>query len=186
VIRPLLGGNDAGVIVVVDGRGLLSDDSRPPDSLREYLSGRTGPTRGPYLVEKFIGREEGGAPLPLEYKCHTFAGRVAAVQVVERRDGRETRRYYRPDWHEFDDPMDVREQPADLVPRPEFLQPMLEVSARIGARIGTYMRIDFLGGGDAWVFNEFSSTPLIKSLPFTPGCNELFGCLWEELCPDAT
>jgi hypothetical protein len=182
VIRPVVGAHARGVMVMVDGHELLLDEARPAETLRADLV-------GPYLVEQFIGREGDGSRLPVEYKCHTFGGRVAAVQVLERvscRPRQTTRRYYRPDWGAFDDPMDLADPLADPIPPPAFLEQMVEVSARMGAAIGTYMRIDFLAGEAGVVFNEFSSTPGIRKPQFTPWCNELFGRIWEEACPGAT
>ena len=187
VVRSLFGSNAEGVRVMVDGRDLLRAEASPSDI------GRGGPRRsaggrGPYLVEQFVGAGNERTPFPVEFKCHTFAGRVVAVQVGERTpcDPLMTRvRYYRPDWTDFDDRMDLREPLTASVPRPDFLREMLDLSSRIGAAIGTYMRIDFLAGEAGWVFNEFSSTPMIRHLCYTPTCNTLLGKFWDELCPDA-
>jgi hypothetical protein len=189
VIRSLLGTDAEGVKVVVDGRDLLREHPDPSVTVGRSRVGRPGFGRGACLVEQFIGGGDDGSWLPLELKCHTFAGRVAAVQVGERSRSNPrvtSQRYYWPDWSESDGQMELREPMAKPVPRPPFLQPMLELSARMGAAIGTYMRIDFLAGGSEWVFNEFSSTPMIRKLQYTPRCNELFGRMWDEACPETT
>jgi hypothetical protein len=182
VLRPLRGTNDRGVAVLVDGRELIADEDCPPGRLPSWLG------RGPYLLEEFVGRADGSMRLPVEYKCHTFAGRVAAVQVIERRSRRPKinyQRHYTPDWVAFYDPMSRSGCVADPEEAPPFLEDMLGASARIGAAVGTYMRVDFLGGESGAVFAEFSSTPGLSGPGVTPFCDELFGRLWDEECPDA-
>jgi hypothetical protein len=188
VLRPVIGTRGHGVVVMVDGRDLLTEKCLSPAALRAHLADQARSGRGPYLVEQFVSREEARDQLPLEYKCHTFGGRIEAIQVVERRNGLpggSTHRYYHPDWSRFDDPMDLVVPLAPEQPAPPFLGEMLEAAGALGAFIGTYMRIDFFGSDSGLVFNEFSSTPAIKRLKFTPYCNELFGEVWQETCSGA-
>jgi hypothetical protein len=173
VIRPLIGSNKEGVQVIIDGQDVLRD--RPPV-----------PARGPCLVEEFIPGED---LFPLEYKCHVFGARVGAIQVFERRAGRAFEpfeRFYGPDWSDFPVDMGISNGAGEWRPPPPFLGELLELCARLGPAVGTYMRIDFFGGPSGPVFNEFSSTPSIKELPFTPYCDELFGQMWDDAFAGAT
>jgi hypothetical protein len=119
-----------------------------------------------------------------------FAGHVALIDLTRREvtrvDGahaiRSRRRCYTPDWGPLDDPMNTL-VPLDVVREPpEALGEILELSATLGAAIGTYMRIDFFLGREGWVFNEFSSAQS-RGQSHTPFCDELFGHWWADVCP---
>jgi hypothetical protein len=188
VIRPLWGRRRRGAYVVADGRELLRGESAAPAELRQRLARDRALRSVPILVEQFATTEDGRHRLPLEYKCHTFGDTVAAVQVIERTgvDSGSTRhRYYSPAWEPFRDPMEALPQDEVRSP-PACLEEMLEIAARLGRSLRTYMRIDFFSSEPGCVFNEFSSAPAIRSRPFTPHCDELFGALWNEKFPDAS
>ncbi|MCK6461712.1 MAG: hypothetical protein L6Q95_17655 [Planctomycetes bacterium] len=188
VIRPVGGSFRMGIHVVVDGRELLRRDKASTTDLRARLrrgSGRLPLT--PLIVEQFVARGEGDDRLPLEYKFHTFAGAVAAIQAVERTDtDTACMRYYTPRWEPFEDVMDTARPPSDLRDPPGCLPEMLDLARRLGKEIGTYMRIDFFATDRGCVFNEFASTPSIREPKFTPFCDDLFGTFWREKCPDAS
>ena len=78
----------------------------------------------------------------------------------------------------LDEDEEIKEAPACL-------GRMLELAGRMGAELGTYMRIDFFVTDGGCVFNEFSSVPL-RGRYFTPYCDRVFGALWAERFPDAT
>jgi hypothetical protein len=61
---------------------------------------------------------------------------------------------------------------------------MLGMAMRLSEAIGTYMRIDFFDGAAGAVFNEFSSTPQVQTLPYTRHCDEMFGALWQQRFPE--
>ncbi|HKJ35321.1 MAG TPA: ATP-grasp fold amidoligase family protein [Solirubrobacterales bacterium] len=188
VIRPAFGANRRGVSVVVDGTELLGDHPVTPSDLGRMLP-RAGRLRrpAPVLIEEFIGTEEGRPALPLECKCHTFAGDVAAVEIVARRRAHEAKhRFYTPGWEPIADPMNTYLPTADgKFERPACLEEMVESASRLGAELGTYMRIDFFIAPRGCVFNEFASLPL-RGQANTPYCDELFGGLWESRHGDAT
>ena len=81
--------------------------------------------------------------------------------------------------------MDLATPASPPRPPPPYLGELLAAASRVGASLGTFMRIDFLGTDSLAAFNEFSSTPTVNRPEFTPYCNELFGRLWHDTFPDA-
>ena len=188
VVRPIYGRRRQGALVMDGGVDLLSRHALSPDEVRAHLAHQRGAAGGPWLVEEALRREDGSALLPIEYKCHTFNGTVVAIQRTQRVDGNEggsSHNYYRPDWGAWDDDIDTALPFAPVAPAPPFLTELLEISSRLGALVGTYMRVDFFDSERGLLFNEFSSTPAILRPMFTPYGLELFGRMWDEHCPDA-
>jgi hypothetical protein len=184
VLRPVAGTSRQGVYVVADGHDLLRGVPFTGAELRRSIlrAGRMGWTI-PILAEELVRPDEAHRQLPVEYKCHTFGDVVAAVQVIERTGIRaKGHRFYTPDWRPFDDPMSTDVPQAGLSDPPRCLAEMLDLAARLGAAIGTYMRVDFFASDAGCVFNEFASTPW----HFTPFADDLFGALWEDKFPAAT
>jgi hypothetical protein len=137
------------------------------------------------LLEERIRPVEPDRALPIELKLHTFGPVVAAIERNDRRPAQPAaHRYYTPAWVPFDDPMNTEIMIDRVVEEaPPVLEEMLALAARIGAAIGTYVRIDFFHGAGGLVFNEFAATP--GPGKFTPYCDELFGRLWAEHAGDA-
>jgi len=189
VIRPLWLANQRGVYVVAGGRELMRGESATPTELRARLRrSRELSWTMPIMVEEFVGTSNGAYRLPLEYKCHAFGDSVAAVEMVVRTHiyhGGAKGRFYTPEWEPFHDPMNIHLPLAEISDAPPFLDEMLTLAKKLGAAIGTYMRIDFFAGERGCLFNEFSSTPRCGS-DTTPYCDEVFGALWEEKLPHAT
>jgi TupA-like ATPgrasp len=181
VIRRVRGTWRKGVLVVAGGRELLLDEPASRDELRRRLAPlRRRPS--PLLAEEFVGRD-GERRLPLELKCHAFGGTVAAVEAVERTGPLPGRhRFYSTAWEPFPDSMNTRIEDADLQDAPACLDEVVGHASRLGAALGTYMRIDFFPRGGSCVFNEFASVP-VSGLDYTPYCDELFGALWAEHVP---
>jgi hypothetical protein len=187
VVRPERGANSQGVLIVVDGRELWRGEAVPADS--EFGAyARSRGTAGRFLIEAFISRHDNPLQLPMEYKCHMFGPVIGGIEVLDRDShgsDRVTKGYFRPDWSQFDDVMDSRRPPVDVtLPAPPFLGDMIELSTRMGSRIGTYMRIDYFSGPSGLVFNEFASAPNIRRPMYTPYCNEIFGRLWDDVLGD--
>lgn len=188
VIRPAWGTMRQGVHVVADGRDLLRDEPVAAAELKRRLLRERGPFRAsPVLVEQFVTTEKGEYRLPVEYKCHAFGDTVAAIQVVERTGARTgIHRYYTPAWETFEDIMDTAKPLAPPREAPPCLAEMLLLARRLGHALGTYMRIDFFSTDRGCVFNEFSSTPQVGGLAYTPFCDDLFAALWREKFADAS
>jgi hypothetical protein len=186
VVRPVRGTRREGVLVVAGGRELLRGEDASPAELRRRLA----PWRRlrqpvPLLVEEFVTREDGGVRLPLELKCHTFGDTVAAVQLLERRGLEiEACRFYDADWRPWDDVGHTTLRLAEPRDAPEGFDEVVAICSRIGADLGTYVRIDFFASAGRCVFNEFSTVPM-GGHGFTAYCNRVFGDLWEERFPDA-
>jgi hypothetical protein len=188
VIRPEWGSASLGVLIVVDGRELWRDEAIPAEEAFGAYARSRG-TTGRYLLEEFVSRHDDPLQLPMEFKCHMFGPVVAGVEVIDRESpgpDRITKGYFRPDWSQFDEVMDSRRPPVDVtLPPPPFLGEMIELSTRMGSRIGTYMRIDYFSGPSGLVFNEFASAPNVLRPMYTPYCNEVFGRCWDDILGDA-
>jgi hypothetical protein len=185
VIRPVWGTMGTGVHVVADGRDLLRNVPATGVDIRRRLFREHGPVAAtPLLIEEFVPAKDGEGRLPIEYKCHAFGDMVAAVQVIER-TGPLTgiQRYYTARWEPFSDVMDTDYPLAPPRAPPRSLDEMLDVATRLSQAIGTYMRIDFFDSAAGAVFNEFSSTPQVQTLPYTRHCDEMFGALWQQRFP---
>ena len=184
VVRPVLGFHGVGTFVMSSDTDLLHGQRWTTDALVETLSaGRGG--HGPYLVEQVVRRADGHDRLPIQYKCHTFGSYVAAIEVDRQPSTWTTTRWYTPEWHAIDEVMfegDAVLPPSDT---PPFLDDLVASAARLGAAVGTYMRIDFFGGEDGAVFNEFSSQPVIDKPSYSPYCRQWFGELWADLLGNA-
>jgi hypothetical protein len=170
---------------MADGKELLRDEAMSPSSERRAIVRSLRlPRPFPVLIEEFADADGDSCRLPIEYKCHTFADTVAAVEVVERTGVRAaTHRFYGSTWEPFRDPMNTDLPQGELRDPPSCLEDMLRFAVRLGTAFGTYVRVDFFAGARGCLFNEFSSTP---TQPFTPYCDDLFGALWAEKFPDAT
>ncbi|HVY62734.1 MAG TPA: hypothetical protein VHF22_13835 [Planctomycetota bacterium] len=181
-LRPLTGRFRKGAHVVVDGRELLRGGAASPDELRRRLRAE-GP-RTPVLVEAFVPRGPDDPRLPLELKCHTFGPRLGVFELIERRGATAgAARFYTLAWEPIEDPVSLGIEPAPPRPPPAGLEAARDLAERLGAAIGTFMRIDFFATPAGPVFNEFSSTPIRNEHGFTPYGEELLGRLWEEHCP---
>jgi hypothetical protein len=186
VIRPVWGTVRRGVHVVADGRELLRNLPARGVDIRRRLFREHGPVAAtPLLIEEFIPAKDGEGRLPIEYKCHAFGDMIAAVQVIERLGPRTgTQRYYTARWETFPDVMDTNYPLAPPREPPRSLDEMLGAATRLSQAIGTYMRIDFFDSAAGAVFNEFSSTPQVQTLPYTRHCDEMFGTLWQQRFPE--
>ena len=184
VIRPVAGTSRRGVFVLAGDHELLRGGARQGllAAVRREQP-RTLLGRTPLLVEERIAGPAPGA-LPLELKCHTFAGRVVALQLLERTAAREGRhRWYAPDWTPYPERVNVQLPDLPVTDPPPGLARALALSERLGRATGTYFRIDWFLAGDGVVFNELSSQPMRGR--YTPFGDELLGQAWQDHCPDA-
>lgn len=187
VVRGLRGHGRNHVLVVAAGRELLRGEEVSPETLRRRVRRfRDGWWPLPILAEELVRSPDGSYRLPVEYKCHTFGAAVAAVQVVHRPHGGGgvTTAFYTPAWEPFGDRGTLRLAPAPVEPPPAFLAEMVDQAARVGAAVGTYLRIDFFASDRGCVFNEFSSVPG-GGRGFTPFVDERFGAAWRANVPGA-
>jgi TupA-like ATPgrasp len=110
-----------------------------------------------------------------------------ALQLVERTGAHRAKaRWFTPRWEPIADQMQTYLPLDEEVKEvPHCLDEMLALASKLGAALGTYMRIDFFVGEDGCVFNEFSSLPLGGGYN-TPYCDRFFGARWAERHPHAT
>lgn len=186
VVRPLRGHGRSGVYVMAEGRDLVRHQAISPAELRRRVRrSRDGLWTLPILAEEFVRSPGGEYRLPTEYKCHSFGGEIAAVQVIHRaqRPGEPvTTRYYSPDWEPLERFVLTLEEAAVEDP-PVFLPEMVRQAARVGAAAGCYLRIDFFATDRGCVFNEFCSLPG-GGRGFSPACDRFFGAAWQRHLPD--
>lgn len=186
VIRPIWGANGRGVHVLANGRDLLHERTYSRDELRTELRREQGRlSRFPLLVEEFVKTENSDYALPVEYKCYTFGGTVAAIQVVERFGIRARHGFYNPAWELLADRMNTHNPPAPYRDPPHCLEEILVCAKRLGVAYGTFVRVDFYATDRGCVFGELSSTPL-DGREFTAFAEEHFGRLWQATFPDRT
>lgn len=186
VIRPVFGSSRQGIYVVVDG----CDQLRQQPLSRAQLVAATR-DRGrrwwpnPVLVEELVRLDGEERVLPIEIKLHVFGGQLGLIQLLERTGAHAgSFRAYTPDWRALDDPIQTALPLAKTRPRPAALDDAVGLAVRMGAELGTYLRIDFFIGRDDVVFNELSSTPG-EGRGFTPFGDRLLGELWNSYVPDA-
>jgi hypothetical protein len=187
VIRPMWGSRRRGVFVVAEGRDLLRGEPFSAAVLRRSILRSGLLTKAlPVMAEEFIRSEDPRYQLPIEYKCHTFGDTVAAVEVIERETTTKARRrFYTAEWQPIADQMHTYLPQSEPRDPPRCLDEMLCLAVRLGAVLGTYMRVDFFATPHGCVFNEFSSTPADGD-NFTPFCDDLVGGYWDEKVPNAT
>jgi hypothetical protein len=185
-IRPIWGAGKRGIHVVADGQKLLGEGPADSESIRRKIVEERGRINLiPLLCEEAILQEAGKPRLPLEFKCHMFAGVVGAIQLIDRsaRNQGFSTRYFDRDWVPFGERM--ADDSVTQLPPPEpppYLPTILEWARELGNALGTYMRIDFFGTDNRCVFNEFSSTPGTHDL--SPFGNDLLEALWQAHVPD--
>lgn len=184
VVKPNFGTMGRGVHVMAEGVELRSGKPCSDRELLERLREERGEiSNNPILVEEFVLSEDGARVLPIEYKCHVFGDKVAAIQVGHRAAGSLTQRFYRDDWKPFDDPMSRRKPLADLEDPPRCFDELLSYARRLGAAYGTYVRVDLYASEKGCVFGEFAPTPWGGS-GFTPFAQDYFEQIWQERLGD--
>lgn len=189
VVRPIAAHSRQGVYVVAGGTELLTGQKMSRVELQARV--RVTQPRGrlqrrlPLLVEERIAGERGD-DLPLEIKILVFGREVFSVLTLERFGAKlGTQRYYTPAFEPFAGVINVALPQSPLREAPRGLARLIELSSRLGAALGTFMRIDWFAGpdGEEGVFNEFSSMPAAGS--YTPYGDQILGRAWQDFCPGA-
>ncbi len=126
------------------------------------------------LVEPFIGSD---GTLPVDYKFYVFGGRVAAVQVHERREQAHRWMLLDPAWRRLSATGDWA---AGVVPpRPASLAVMVAAAARLGAGID-FVRVDLYDINGAPRFGEMTFYPGSGLDPFETDAIDLWlSALWR-------
>ena len=127
------------------------------------------------LIEPLLGTGE----LPVDYKFLTFAGVPDAIQVDIDREYAHKRSYYDCAWNL----LDIRcKYPLieGLVPRPRYLDKMLEIASELG-RDFPFVRVDLYEIGDRVYFGELTFTPVAGFQRITPRrIEQRWGALWRK------
>jgi hypothetical protein len=184
VIRPLWGTSRHGVYVVVGARPPAWRAVLGHGAASEHPARRETRLELADLAEEFVRSEDASTgcrsstsatpSATRSRRCRCWSGRAPT--------GRGTASHAH--WRAFADPMNAscRRRAARSA---RLSGEMLALAARLGAPVGTYMRVDFFATDRGCVFNEFASTPA-NGDGFTPFCDDLFGALWDAKFPRAT
>jgi hypothetical protein len=164
--------------------------AEPPDkkaalrTLRGYLQYRHersseerayAQVRPRLLVEPLLENAEHGL---VDYKFHTFSGRVYAIQVDVDRFTRHRRNFYSPKWERMPFGVLYPQASFDVKP-PARLEEMLKIASRIGEDF-SYVRVDLYEYGEEVKFGELTFTPGAGLEPFDPPeFDRRFGEQWK-------
>jgi len=128
------------------------------------------------LVEPFI---KGGEHGLIDYKFHTFAGRVFAIQVDVDRFTRHARCFFDPAWKLM--PFELFYPAASfLIPPPASLDALIGYAEQIGQGF-SYLRVDLYEIDGKPRFGEATFYPGAGLEPFKPRAfDALFGAQWSD------
>ena len=191
VVKPIFdSGACKNVYVIVDGFDRMRKKRYSPGELNRELHRNmawfsTHRRRRPLMVQEYISRTHPENHVSLEYKLYMFADRVAAIQVIDRADGQvQKMNYYTPGWEMIEEPMHGGQKYQDVFREPaECLQQIISCAERMGAAIGTYVRLDFILSDHGFAFGEMTFTPGGYG-SYSPSGDQYFGKIWRETCPD--
>ena len=129
----------------------------------------------PWLVESGV---EGGKHGLVDYKFHTFGGRVFAIQVDVDRYTNHRRSFYDPSWIAMQFEL-LYPKASYPIPPPVSLRKMLYYAAQIGEEFA-YLRVDLYEVGGKVKFGEATFYPGAGLEVFKPPeYDALFGALWN-------
>jgi hypothetical protein len=129
------------------------------------------------LVEPMI---EGGDHGLIDYKFHTFDGRVFAIQVDIDRFTDHRRCFFDPNWERMPFSLFYPETHEDIAP-PRDLKAMLHYAEQIGEGF-SYVRVDLYEVDGGCKFGEATFYPGAGLEPFNPPeFDEIFGQQWQRL-----
>jgi hypothetical protein len=118
----------------------------------------------------------------IDYKLHTFAGRVFAVQVDVDRFTRHARAFFDPSWARLPVAL-TYPRPSCDIPIPRTLVQMLSYAEQIGAAF-SYLRVDLYEVDGKVKFGEATFYPGAGLERFNPSAFDLlFGAQWNQAQP---
>ena len=128
------------------------------------------------LVEPMI---EGGDHGLVDYKFHTFSGRVFAIQVDVDRFTNHRRCFFNPKWERMPFALFYPDTQQEIPP-PQDLKAMIRYAEQIG-RDFSYVRVDLYEVDGVSKFGEATFYPGAGLEPFNPPeYDELFGQQWQQ------
>ena len=126
------------------------------------------------LVEPFLSEGEAGL---VDYKFHTFAGRVFAIQVDVGRYADHRRAFFDPDWKTMPFSL-LYPRPLGTIPQPIALPEMMRYAQQIGEGF-PYLRVDLYEISGNVKFGEATFYPGAGLEVFNPReFDALFGAQW--------
>jgi len=129
----------------------------------------------PWVVESGI---EGGRHGLIDYKFHTFGGRVFAIQVDVDRYTNHRRSFFDPSWTPMQFEL-LYSKASYQIPAPVALKEMLHYAAQIGEGFA-YVRVDLYEVGGRVKFGEATFYPGAGLEVFKPPeFDAVFGALWN-------
>jgi hypothetical protein len=134
----------------------------------------------PWLVEPSLvdSQVEGGPHGLIDYKFHTFGGRVFSIQVDVDRYTNHRRSFFDPSWTPMQFEL-LYPRATYEIPRPVALKEMLHYAAKIGEAFA-YVRVDLYEVAGKVKFGEVTFYPGAGLEVFNPPeFDALFGVLWN-------
>ncbi|MGD0629522.1 MAG: ATP-grasp fold amidoligase family protein [Terracidiphilus sp.] len=133
----------------------------------------------PWLVETLVDSEvEGGRHDLIDYKFHTFGGRVFSIQVDVDRYTNHRRCFFDPSWTPMQFEL-LYQRAGYEIPAPVALKDMLRYAGQIGEGFA-YVRVDLYEVAGKVKFGEVTFYPGAGLEVFNPQeFDALFGVLWD-------
>jgi len=191
VVRPVVGHSKRGIFVMANGIDLISGRQLVPRQIVAETKRALPPwTRRRVLVEEYVAPEEASLGRPLEVKCWTFGGRLAAFQTTRRpaspNEGwTHSTRFFDEQWGPLPE-LHSSSRGHRILPAPEAPRCSEEIRSRaeaLGRAYETFVRIDFYASAAGAVFSEFAPTPLAGN-GFTEFGERYLEEIWRETIPD--
>lgn len=134
-----------------------------------YIYGREWPYKNVkrrVIAESYL--EDGSGSLT-DYKVHNFSGRPEFILVCRGRfsKGGMTEDFYSPDWEKLDLRRPGCPNSSEILPKPEQLEEMLSLSARLSENV-PFLRTDFYIAGGKIYFSELTFYPASGFSGFVP------------------
>ena len=182
VIKTSFGTSAEQVIPIIDGRNMFTDKESSRKEIKQFfdkIMQKTAPY-GYLMAEEFL-TSESGDNISKDYKCHTFNGELAFIEVIDRTKGEE--HWYTREWLELPEEMNAssKYKTTEAEPRPHHHQELIQYAEKLGRGYGReYVRIDFYMTCRGCVFGEFTATPG-GGRGITDYANRTLGRLWADI-----
>jgi hypothetical protein len=135
-----------------------------------------------FLIEEFVRSEAGEYRIPLDYKVHTFNGKIARIEVINRIGaGQGTDTLFDENWQNVPN-IGTKYKSGIYYDQPKCLSQILRYARMLSKAYEIYVRIDFYATDRGAVFGEFTPTPGIGT-GFTKKADQLFTQYWDQYCP---
>jgi hypothetical protein len=137
-----------------------------------------------FLIEEFVGDENGVIRIPDDYKFFSFNGHVACIKIINRISPKEGYTlFYDEFWNVIPDVQPGNYSKAKYQPPPLCFEEMIEKVKLLSKAYKRFVRIDFYATDKGAVFGEFTPTPAMGN-GYTPYGVQLLNTFWDRYCAD--